>query len=107
MPSVKQDKIWTDAIRKAVNEYTEDPDDPNGGKIKKINYLAKILVNQATDGNTAALQEIGNRLDGKPSQPVEEKSDTTVTYRIEFVDTSGDEPKLLDVTPTNGHEQRH
>ncbi len=57
-----QDKVWSDAIRIAVNEAYED------GDRKKLRALAEKLVAKALDGDMAAIREIGDRLDGKPAQ---------------------------------------
>ena len=63
------DKEWRDAIRKAVHGIDKDTGE------KKIRLLAERLVYSALGGDTAALREIGDRLDGKPHQT----QDTTVT----------------------------
>jgi len=61
----KLDTIWSDAIRKAIN----DEDRLTGQK--KINKLAETLVSQALDGDIQAIKEIGDRLEGKPKQQTE------------------------------------
>ena len=60
-----QDKVWSDAIRIAVNEAYED------GDRKKLRALAEKLVAKALDGDMAAIREIGDRLDGKSPQYAE------------------------------------
>lgn len=62
-PKGSGDKPWKDAIRLAVNRAD--------GDAKVLARLADRLVKEAMDGNISALQEIGNRLDGKPAQAVE------------------------------------
>ena len=59
------DKEWRDAIRKAVHGIDKDTGE------KKIRLLAERLVFSALGGDTAALREIGDRLDGKPQQSVD------------------------------------
>lgn len=62
----KSDKIWADAVRKAVHEYHEQADD--AGKVKKtrkLSLLAKNLVDAGINGDMQAIKEIGDRLDGK------------------------------------------
>ena len=59
----KSDKMWRDAIMLAIKR---DPD----GKGKHIDKLARTLIAKAADGDVQALKEIGDRLDGKPSQSV-------------------------------------
>ncbi len=67
----KSDKIWSDAIRRAVHGYHEEKDET--GKVKKtrwLNKLAENLVLAADKGDVSALKEVGDRLDGKPAQSV-------------------------------------
>lgn len=63
------DKAWRDAIRVAVMRAH---DDPKQGK--KLAALADKLVSAGLEGDVAALKEIGDRLDGKPTQQI----DTTI-----------------------------
>lgn len=81
MASVKQDKLWSDAVRKAVLEYEETTDEH--GKVKKVRYLrllADTLIKNALKGDNQALQEIGNRLDGKPHQTTETENTTRLVF---------------------------
>lgn len=69
MPGPKSDKVWSDAIRKAVHNYHEEKD--AAGKVKKVRYLnllADNLVKAGAAGDIQAMKEIGDRLDGKPAQ---------------------------------------
>ena len=86
MPGPKSDKIWADAIRKAVHEYHEQKG--TNGKVRKIRYLnllALNLVQVAAAGDIQAVKEIGDRLDGKPSQSMD------VTHRRTVEDLTDDE----------------
>lgn len=58
-------KEWRDAIRRVVND-TEEPNSAEA--IKNIDRLAAQLVSKALSGDVPAIKEIGDRLDGKPSQ---------------------------------------
>lgn len=49
----------------AVNELRKDP--RNGKKVKALRLLARRLVDEALEGDIAAIKEIGDRLDGKPT----------------------------------------
>jgi hypothetical protein len=60
------DKAWRDAIRVAVLRAHEDPK-----KGKKLQALADALVDAGLTGDVPALREIGDRLDGKPTQTIE------------------------------------
>jgi hypothetical protein len=67
MRGPKSDKIWADAVRRAVLRRMENEE----GKPQKIERLADKVVELALDGDTTAIKEIGDRLDGKPSQATE------------------------------------
>ena len=75
------DKIFSDALRLDVNRI--DPKNPDR---KKINALAEKLVNAALiDGESWAFQQIADRLEGKPVQPIETTADDS-THIDEFSD---------------------
>ena len=61
----KSDKLWADAIRIAALEAHK-----KGGH-KKLRVAAGKLVEMAVHGDLAAMKEMGDRLEGKPSQAVE------------------------------------
>ena len=61
MPGPKSDKIWADAVRRAVLRRIENEE----GKPQKIERLADNLVEWALEGKMDAVKEIGERLDGK------------------------------------------
>jgi ribosomal protein L17 len=61
----KPDKLWTDALRIVVNEVAED------GDKKKLRRMAEKIVDLALAGDMQAIKEIGDRLEGKPTQRVE------------------------------------
>ena len=66
MANPKPDKIWADAVQRAVKRRMNNED----GKPQKIERLADKLVDFALEGQGWAMQEIGNRLDGKPHQSI-------------------------------------
>lgn len=74
----KGDKMWRDAINTALRQ---DPD--------KLKRLANKLLAECEAGNMQALKELGDRLDGKPTQQVDvgnvdgETFNTSMT--VEFV----------------------
>lgn len=86
MADPKPDKIWSDAVRRAVMRRIENEE----GKPQKIERLADKLVEFAMDGQGWAMQEIGNRLDGKPAQAVNVSGDgdnpLSVVTQIVLVD---------------------
>lgn len=63
------DRWWAEAIRRAVS--LEMPHPQTGEKTKKLRLLADRLVDEALNGDVAAMKEIGDRLDGKPKQAAE------------------------------------
>lgn len=64
----KSDKLWRDAIMRAVHREMETSD---GKPTRKLEALADALVASGLDGNPAALKEIGDRLDGRAHQTAE------------------------------------
>lgn len=60
----KPDKIFRDALLLVLNR--EDLID--GKKLKKINRLASTLVANGIDGDTQAIKEIRDTVDGRPAQ---------------------------------------
>jgi hypothetical protein len=60
-----------------------DPNDPNR---RKINALAEKLVSCALAGEGWAFKEIGDRLEGKPMQPIEHSGIDDRTSIEEFTD---------------------
>lgn len=67
MPGPKSDKIWADAIKRAVHRQAKDD---QGKKAKRLDILADQVVKAAIGGDMTAAKEVGDRLDGKPSQSV-------------------------------------
>lgn len=67
-PGPKSDKLWADAVRIAINREAKGGD----GKIRKrINIIADNLAKAAMSGDMQAIKEVGDRLDGKPSQALQ------------------------------------
>lgn len=64
--NAKKGKLWADALRRAIRESIDGEDFD-----AKLAVLAKSLVTTAKNGDLQALKEIGDRLDGKPSQTLE------------------------------------
>lgn len=59
-------KVWAAAIERALERRQ-----PLDVRIKAIDELADKLLALGYEGDLSALQEIGNRLDGKPAQALE------------------------------------
>lgn len=62
-----KEKAFADAVRVAVNRI----DETDSEKRKKLMLLADKLVDCALKGEGWAMQQIGDRLDGKPAQAIE------------------------------------
>jgi hypothetical protein len=58
-------KIWEQAIKRALARASGESVD------KGLDKLADQLVAKAAEGDTWALREVGDRLDGKPAQATE------------------------------------
>lgn len=73
-------KVWSAAIHRALERRK-----PANERIAAIDELADKLLDECFGGNLSALQELGNRLDGKPAQAVtlsgDEDQPLTVTVR--------------------------
>ena len=57
-------KPWADAIRRALARREKT------GKGADLNRLAEALLDKAAEGDLTALRELGDRLDGRPSQAI-------------------------------------
>lgn len=75
--SKNKDKPWADAIRleAAAAAVGEDCVAPAGS----LRWMARQTLIRGGE-ETAAAREIGDRLDGKPSQSVELSGDLTLTH---------------------------
>lgn len=62
----KPEKEFTTALRLAINEEAEI----DGVKTKKLRVIADRLVKEAMAGESWAIQQVADRLDGKPAQAV-------------------------------------
>lgn len=58
-------KVWSAAIHRALDRRK-----PADERVKAIDELADKLLEQCYAGSLPALQELGNRLDGKPAQVI-------------------------------------
>jgi len=78
-----KDKAFTDALRLAVNA-----EDPATG-LRKLRGIAEKLVECALKGDSWAVQQVADRLDGKPAQDqtvtIDDKRDSTDWTRDELV----------------------
>ena len=80
------DKIWRDAIMRAVHRAA------NGEKTKRLEQLADQLVARGISGDVPALKEIGDRLDGRPSQAIEHGGKDGGDLIVKIVQYGGSNP---------------
>ena len=98
----KPDKIWSDALRRAVMRRS----DSDKAK-KRIEVMADKCARMAETGDMAAIREIGDRLDGKSPQysEIAGAGGTSLTLVVETgVPTRAlDESPIIDIK-ANGAE---
>lgn len=66
----KSDKIWRDAIMRAVRRLEDDPCPRKPKNRQRLECLADALVAKGLTGDVPAAREIGDRLDGKAVQQI-------------------------------------
>ena len=85
------EKSWRYALVKAVNRRTSGKGNP-----KKLDMIADKCADQAMNGESWAVREVGDRLDGKPAQAIAIKGDpdSPVVFNLRLGD--GIQPKTID-----------
>lgn len=78
-----------------------------GGDHKRLRQIARKLIDKAEEGDLQAIQQVADRLDGKPAQEstvtIDDKRDSTDWTRAELVAVLDDARKSRDGTAeTNG-----
>ena len=75
-------KPWQDALRRAIARY-------DGGAGNALNLIADQVVTEAINGKQWAIEEIGNRFDGKPKQQLEHtgENDGPIQTRLLIIDS--------------------
>ena len=74
-------RVWRAAIRRALEKKSL------ADKRDALESIADALLAKALDGDVSALKELGDRLDGKPNQPItgEDGGPVRHSVKIEFV----------------------
>jgi hypothetical protein len=87
----KSEKSWRDAILRAVNRRSNGKGSP-----KRLEMIADKCATEAMNGESWAIREIGDRLDGKPAQAIAIKGDpdSPVIFHLRLGD--GIAPKVID-----------
>lgn len=73
--------MFKDALHYALTNYADDQVE-KGHALKEV---AKTVVKKAVEGEQWAVQEIGNRLDGKPKQQTELSSNPDAPVGITVI----------------------
>ena len=70
--SSKNNRLWADTLKRALMQA-------DGNKIRAI---AEALIEKAASGDVSAIREVGDRLDGKPTQQIDQTTEHSgeVTY---------------------------
>lgn len=89
----KRSREWRDAIRRALARR-------GNGLEGGLNALADKLVDAALNGDTWALREIGDRLDGKPRQETSVDGSVSHTF-VRRIFTDADFESPAEGTATN------
>jgi hypothetical protein len=74
----RKDRLFADTLVSVLGE--NDADD-----VKKLRKVASALVDKAMTGDTAAIREIADRVDGKAGPATERKPDGEGTVVVEIV----------------------
>ena len=70
--SSKNNRLWADTLKRALLQA-------DGNKIRAI---ADALIEKAASGDVSAIRELGDRVDGKPTQQIDQTTEHSgeVTY---------------------------
>ena len=69
---VGRKKIFTDALREALNDSPE-----------KIKALVEAVIDKASEGNIYAIKELVDRLEGKAEQNIKAEVDATFIFLVD------------------------
>jgi hypothetical protein len=70
--SSRNNRLWADTLKRALVQA-------DGNKIRAI---ADALIEKAASGDVSAIRELGDRVDGKPTQQIDQTTEHSgeVTY---------------------------
>jgi hypothetical protein len=95
------DRLWRDAMRKAALDRAA-PDRP-----QYIEEAARAVVAAAVAGDLAAAKELGDRLDGRATQPIEHSGHLDIAMTLDRVITEMRERELSMRLPQVEDAVRH
>ena len=81
----KSDKLWRDALMRAVKRRAKGKGAPH-----ELDEIAATTVKAAKNGESWAVKEIGDRLDGKPITIIAGDQDQPHKLIIEIIDPTKD-----------------
>ena len=67
-----KNRLWEETLRRAL--LAEDG--------KKLRSVAEMLIKRAQEGDVQALKEIGDRIDGKPTQVIAGDPDNPLGFEL-------------------------
>lgn len=70
--SSKNNRLWAETIKRAVAQSDG----------KRLRAIAEALLDKAEQGDIAAIKELGDRLDGKSMQAIEQTTEISGTLEI-------------------------
>lgn len=65
-------RLWAETIRRAVTQSNPD----------RLRRIAEALLDKAEEGDIQAIKELGDRLDGKAVQAVEQKTEISGAIEV-------------------------
>jgi len=68
--SSKDNRLWANTIRRAIAQ--SDP--------QKLRKIADKLLDMAEEGDLGAIKELGDRIDGKPTQTIAGDKDNPLQF---------------------------
>ena len=77
----KAEKLWREAWHRAVMRIAK-----KGKSTKRLEVLADKTVEMGLAGDMTAIKEIGDRLDGRPQQPMTDGDGGPVSLTVEIID---------------------
>lgn len=75
-------KQWSAAIERALDKRV-----PGKTRAEALDDLAEKLLRQCEEGDLSALKELGDRLDGKPSQQIDHGNAEGESFKVSVIET--------------------
>lgn len=85
-----KNRIWTLAIQKALRKRSKSD------QLEELENIADALIKNCLEGDLPSMQELGNRLEGKPVQIIEgggEDGSLTLSLIVKYAGTDSSPPE--------------